>query len=127
MARHKATPDEKINNIMFDFPNEFSKTPLKKLFCIYCQALVNFDGISRVNTHRKSKTHQKALDSLSSHPKTSPTTLNILKKDTVYTLCDTFVSTNIFIAKLRKGKWKKFTKLSLDQKFLKLAFDERLL
>ena len=70
MARHKATPDEKINNIMSDFPNEFSKTPLKKLFCIYCQALVNFDDISRVNTHRKSKTHQKALDSLSSRPKT---------------------------------------------------------
>ena len=111
MSRITATKDDKIDRILSEFPNKFSKTSLKKLFCNLCRTTVNFDSIDRVKSHRKSSTHNESLTDETLNKgsnirskKKSPSLIQLRKKDTSFRLCDAFISTNIPLHKIRQPK-----------------------
>ena len=133
MLRITATKDDKIDRIISEFPNEFSKTSLKKLFCNFCRTTVNFYSIDRVKSHRKSSTHNESLaeenlnkGSNSRPKKKSPSLIQMRKKDTSFRLCDVFISTNIPLHKNRRPKWQAFYKGFLGASISDLIYEGKL-
>ena len=65
MPKQAKSSAAKVKQICQEYPDEFSATPARDLRCNLCDVLVKCDKTFFVKSHRKSKQHQKKLETRS--------------------------------------------------------------
>ena len=65
MPKQAKSSTAKVRQICQAYPDEFSATPARDLRCSLCDVLVKCDKKFFVESHRKSKQHQKKLETKS--------------------------------------------------------------
>ena len=65
MPKQAKSSTPKVRQICQEHPDEFSATPARDLRCNLCDVLVKCDKKFFVESHRKSKQHQKKLETKS--------------------------------------------------------------
>ena len=62
MPKQAKSSTAKVGQICHEYPDEFSATPARDLRCNLCDVLVKCDKKFFVQSHRKSKQHQRILE-----------------------------------------------------------------
>ena len=65
MPKQAKSSTAKVRQICQEYPDEFSATPARDLRCNLCDVLVKYDKKFFVESHRKSKQHQRKLETKS--------------------------------------------------------------
>ena len=65
MPKQTKSSTAKVRQICHEYPDEFSATPARALRCDLCDVLVKCDKKFFVKSHRKSKQHQRKLETKS--------------------------------------------------------------
>ena len=65
MPKQAKSSTAKVRQICQEYPDEFSATPARDLRCNLCDVLVKCDKKFFVESHRKSKQHQRKLETKS--------------------------------------------------------------
>ena len=65
MLKQAKSSTAKVRQICQEYPDEFSATPAHDLRCNFCDVLVKCDKKFFVESHRKSKQHQRKLETKS--------------------------------------------------------------
>ena len=65
MPKQAKSSTAKVRQICHEYPDEFSATPARDLRCNLCDVLVKCDKKFFVESHRKSKQHQRKLETKS--------------------------------------------------------------
>ena len=65
MPKQAKSSTSKVSEICQEYPDEFSATPARDLRCNLCDVLVTCDKTFFVESHRKSKQHQRKLETKS--------------------------------------------------------------
>ena len=65
MPKQTKSSTAKVRQICHEYPDEFSTTPARDLRCNRCDVLVKCDKKFFVESHRKSKQHQRKLETKS--------------------------------------------------------------
>ena len=65
MSKQAKSSTAKVRQICQEHPNEFSAIPARDLRCNLCDVLVKYDKKFFVESHRKSKQHQRKLETKS--------------------------------------------------------------
>lgn len=109
MPKAKGSNASKVNFILQDYPDEFTKNPNNELYCKLCSCTVKCDKRFLVESHRKTSKHQKALRSRSAllTPHTSQTFLKSIDQNFGEKVTKAFLSADIPLYKLNNEHIKK--------------------
>ena len=102
MSKVKTTHAYKIQSIVKEFPDEFMESINNQLCCNLCNCAVSCNKRFRIDSHRNTSKHQKALGSRSENliPQTSQTILRSSDTDFVEKITKVFLSADIPLYKL---------------------------
>ena len=105
MPKQAKSSTAKVRQICQEYPNEFSATPARDLRCNLCDVLVKCDKKFFVESHRKSKKHQRKLETKSK----SQSKQTLLKLDQVNfkeQVVSSFLAADISLHKLNHSSLK---------------------
>ena len=92
-------PQRKLGQICHEYPDEFSATPARDLRCNLCDVLVKCDKEFFVESHRKSKQHQRKLKT-KSKSQSKQTFLQLDQVNFKEQVVSSFLAANISLPKL---------------------------
>ncbi len=97
MVRLAKSKKQKVNEIICQFKEEFTKTPSGDLYCKICNTIINCNRKSSVIIHRKTKIHQNGKATNISEP----TFLTTRDANVTKIILSAFLSADIPLWKLR--------------------------
>ena len=99
MPKQAKSSTAKIRQICQKYPDEFSATPARDLRCNLCNVLVKCDKKFFVESHRKSKQHQRKLET-KSKSQSKQTFLQLDQANFKEQVVSSFLAVNIPLHKL---------------------------
>ena len=100
MTKQTKSSTAKVRQICQKYPNEFSATPDSNLRCNFCYVLVKCDKKLFVESHRKSRQHQKKKLEMKSKSQSKQTFLQLDQVNFKEQVVSSFVTADIPLHKL---------------------------